>query len=584
MANITDAEKVAKIDRLISTFEQERMRYERQWYVNIAFYENNHFVFYNKATRTVDRVQQSPGSILRCIPKARRQIEAINNMILASEIRWMVIPDGKDPNDVTGAQRVNQYLQEKWQEWNIRNNLDELVLNALVMNVSYLVAGFDENTDDIFVDVKDAFDVYHPAMISNLEDSPVVIVTYKKNKLDIEANGKYKNKDKVIYDAKTAQSAFKEARLSDKFGGGSTTPIDPETQTTILKKAYYKIKDPNGDTKIKCITTAGGQKLLEEMYKSSQYPVVMYKPLPGVAYQPAWIEKYISMNKSLDVFVSQIENFTNLMVRGRWMKRKGNNISRMTNQDGEFIEYDSEPPTVAEIPALPSFLFSHTQNLEKWMEEQGVSTVALGKVPSGVRAYKALESLKQSDYANMRIPVANLQDTLQKLTEKILDLAANYYLLPKTIYRSENEQSDSFQVIGERGAGLDINQEPMSGETPPTVIKKSYRVKTVVDSGLSYTEEGKRDTLRELYQAGVIDKRTLMEGFKFSNVADIMERVQAETGVSMTETPDFQILPDDMKKIILQYLSEPAVAATNPLAQKEISENQRKPAQKSMQK
>jgi hypothetical protein len=233
---------------------------------------------------------------------------------------------------------------------------------------------------------------------------------------------------------------------------------------------------------------------------------------------------------------------------------------------------------------MPNFPFIHTNNLEKWMEEQGVSTSAMGKAPKGIRAYKAIESLKQSDFANLRIPVANLQDTLQKLTEKILDLSDKYYLTPQTIHRSENEKSDNFQVIGGEGAKLDINKPIMQSQNPPTVIKGSYRVKTVVDSGLSYTEEGKRDTLSQLFQAGIIDKRTLMEGFKFSNISEILDATAAETDVSMVETPDFQILPDQMKQIILQYLSEPAVGKINPIAQAETLKNQRKGGKKSLKK
>jgi hypothetical protein len=93
MSKMTDAETVSKVDGLIGFCEQERFTYSRQWYINKAFYENNHFVMWNRFTRTIDRVAPIQGTVLRCIPKTRKQIEAVNNMILANEIRWMVIPD-----------------------------------------------------------------------------------------------------------------------------------------------------------------------------------------------------------------------------------------------------------------------------------------------------------------------------------------------------------------------------------------------------------------------------------------------------------------------------------------------------------
>jgi hypothetical protein len=272
------------------------------------------------------------------------------------------------------------------------------------------------------------------------------------------------------------------------------------------------------------------------------------------------------------------------MVRGRYLKHKLSNISRLVNEDGEIVEYDSVPPQPMEIPSLPNFLFVHTNNLEKWIEESGITTAALGKVPRGVRAYKAIESLKQSDFANLRVPVMKLQDVVQRLTEKIIDLAATHYLLPKTIYRmGDEDQPDYFKVIGEEGLNHPLGRE-LAEREKAIVIKKSFRVKASIENALSYTEEGKRDTLRELYSAGIIDKRTLLEGFKFGNISEILERAKEETNVSMIETPDFQLLPDELKQHILEYLTQPEVTLQNPLARAEIMDRQRKKARKSIKR
>ena len=129
-----------------------------------------------------------------------------------------------------------------------------------------------------------------------------------------------------------------------------------------------------------------------------------------------------------------------------------------------------------------------------------------------------------------------------------------------------------------------VNQDMMKGENAPTVLKQSYRIKCTIENGLSYTEEGKRDTLRELFQGGIIDKRTLLEGFKFGNIEELMDRTNAESGVSMIDTPDFGILPPELQQTIVQYLAQPDVALTNPLARAEVINKNRKQSRKSMKK
>lgn len=114
------------VDRLFKYLSDVRFRYERQWYINWAFYENNHFVWWNKNTRTIDKISPRKGTSLRVIPKARRQIEAIQNMALSGEQRWTVYPRSFTEGDkaVQEAKGVHSWLENKWDELGMRDKLD----------------------------------------------------------------------------------------------------------------------------------------------------------------------------------------------------------------------------------------------------------------------------------------------------------------------------------------------------------------------------------------------------------------------------------------------------------------------------
>jgi hypothetical protein len=573
---LSQEERVTRADLIYHNTEDARSRYTQKWYQNEAFYENNHFVMWNAAYRTIDRISAPVGRVMRAIPKARRQVKAIQNMILSNDTRWTVLPDEAGPKAEDAAKRTNEWLRETWQKINVRNKLDALIIDSCNMTHAWLEAGFDKYRDEVYVDEYDAFDILTPSWVDsdNYEDSPFIMKTVRKTMAELEElYGKGKVRD-LAPDNKMAANLYKEYRLNEKIQ--EKVQQDSDLQTVIVYVLYEKQKR-QGQKNLICRTTYAGKRMLEYLeYESNSYPFVPYSPQTGSFYQPALIEEFIPTNKALDMMVSHIENYTNLMVRGRYMIQEGNNISRMANEDGEILTYRTTPPEQQQIYPLPNFLFTQMGNYEKWIEESGVSTSALGKAPKGIRAYKAIESLKQSDFANLRVPIKNLEDCLQKLTEKIIDIAAENYILPKTVYKTKDDVPDNFSVIGEKGAALFANQSMMQGEAAPTVIKQSYRIKCTVESGLSYTEEGKKDTLWQLFQGGVIGQKTLLEGYKFGNVAETMEDADEGSMIPIMESAEFHILPPEMQKMIVTYLNQPDILQMNPIARSEMIKKKRK--------
>ncbi len=104
---------VAKYEEIFTSYQTVRSKYTRQWYINDNFFDGNHFIFFRKSTGTIDRVSPPRGTIYRSVPKASKQIEAIQNLVLANEPRWMTYPaanpDGVvDVNGLKDAQRVSR--------------------------------------------------------------------------------------------------------------------------------------------------------------------------------------------------------------------------------------------------------------------------------------------------------------------------------------------------------------------------------------------------------------------------------------------------------------------------------------------
>jgi hypothetical protein len=231
-------------------------------------------------------------------------------------------------------------------------------------------------------------------------------------------------------------------------------------------------------------------------------------------------------------------------------------MSKIYNETGQVIEWDVEKPELVEQQSIPSYFFSHLANLEKWIEEQTVNSATLGRNPKGVRAYKAIESLKSSDMSNQAVAITRLETALERAGEIILEISDKYLDKPQTIHRMNKETPDYFNVVGSRYKQEGDNSIPLSSKT---------KINVSVESGLSYTQEGKRQTLLELFYAGLIDKQTVLEGFKFGNIGEILQKVaQEQMQSSMVDTADFNVLSDETKKLVLQELIASNVSLTQP--------------------
>ena len=132
------------------------------------------------------------------------------------------------------------------------------------------------------------------------------------------------------------------------------------------------------------------------------------------------------------------------MVTGSWSVKSGEPTEPDNTAGGQIFKYNTVPPTQNPIASIPPFVFNFMNLLESLVEEQGVTTTALGKLPSGVKANAAIETLKESEFANLTILLDRVKGVakrtaqlkLKNLSDKgLLKLEgkgpSSYYLLAK---------------------------------------------------------------------------------------------------------------------------------------------------------
>lgn len=520
---VGDTDIVVFIERLYADTARMYLKQHRDWYINERFVRGDHWVVYNKTLNKVQVLPVSTGEIRRTINKIGSQIRGVKNFIKRNQPRWEIHPEGDTKEDKEEARKKNKILQYIYRTRNIKFHLTGVVVNGLKYSAGILEGGIvkKEGKDIIDYWVDDTFEILFDPFATTVQSCRYIIKTFKKPLTSIKNNKDYtiKKGNEVKSDNKEAASQYKELLELEKYSrDGSSGSADLES--TIGKELWMKWTDDIGKTKVRVFTIAGGQfvGLFEPKYR--RYPMFVYNPEKDAnsIYSNAWVKNLISINKSLNKTVSQIEGYIQRMLAGKYLIKQGVEVSSITDKGAEKIYYKgSVAPTQMNLQPLPAAPFSHVANSERWIEEGGgMREASLGRIPGSLQSGKAIEALQSADAATVAEPVENLEQFLKEVAEFTLELI-------------EDNQVASEEII-EAGEKIKYIGKLAEGSEPPknTVTIKAGEVSVRIVPEIAYSEDAKKDYIMRLAEAGVVDKQTVLEVFSISNISDILDRVKKQ--------------------------------------------------------
>lgn len=583
-----------KIEETISMLTLQRRAFTRRWYDNNFFDDGFHFRYVSRTTgKIIDLSDRGSINIpQRAIPKASRQIRGVANLLMQPEYRPVIypekvpIPHYEDPaqqqqammeyqkaleNEKVTAQKKGQWVEQEFDNQEIEEKLIHMLLLAMKHSISWLQIWPDAVEEKIKSQVYDAFDIYVMGNLDDPSQAPGIIKSVPTLISEIKANELFDKEQlmKIAPDNKYASDSIKQAYMQSRFGSGY---YNDQAATLLLSEGFFKeyITEENieaiqqlansdsvlegkniGDMVMRHCFSAGNVWLLDEYVDLPDYPFIDLRLEPGPIYQVPLIERFIPANKSLDLVVSRIERYINTMVSGTWIKRAGEDVQVSNIPGGQVLEYKTVPPVQGNIASVPPFVFNFIQQLENQIEEQGASTSALNQLPEGVKSGVAIESVKSTEYANLKIPSMMLKKTVRHIAEKLLYYGSQF-IEEQTVYQMDKGQPTYFDVIGERG--LQTRQK-LGLSIPPqaVILKKDAKVDIEVESGLGFTMDGKKHTMQQivdfmikLSQQGMLTQdsvkvvvRKLLETYQFGATQEFMDAM--DTGMQSAPLTEDQL-------------------------------------------
>lgn len=618
------------VDAMMRSAKDSRKNFERRNYDNNFFDDGYHFRYLSRSQNKIIDLSERANlwAPMRAIPKTSRQIRGMVNLLVSQDYTPVIYPEkvnrvpfkqkSIDPNTgeeieqtdpeykraVEEAKKVAQnsghWIEEMLKQEEIKEQkIPHMGILTAKHGISYLKIWPDPIDEKIRSTVRDFFDVYVMGSLTETSDSPFMGEGVPRSISEIKADERFdpKQLDQISPDNKHASSEIKDAYMRANYGGEFS---NAEYTSTLIQKEFFikeYLNDENvsrmrrqekgedilrrhtdsmgklkyGDPVFRQVFVAGNVTLAPSQYVNlPDYPYVDLRFEPGPLYQVPLIERFIPANKSLDMVVSRIERYTHTMVTGSWSVKTGEPQEPNNSAGGQVFRYSTNPPIQNQIAPLPAFVFNFMQLLNSYIQEQGTTLSTLGEVPSGVKAHAAIESLKESEYANLVVATKQLKKTMRRIAEKFLDIADDYFVTPQTVYYLEKGEPQYFDVIG--STGLKKRQEigltsDLSGQEVP--LKRDYRVEIEVQAGLGYTREGKKAAAKELGDylvqlAGVnmvspevvkVFFETLLKEYQFGPTQEIMEAMEeAIQNGGMTE--------DELMKIkiaVIEVLKEAGV-------------------------
>ena len=543
----TPALSIQELEKLLQQAKGIHSRMEPTWYLNVAYYMGEQWIFWNN-TR-LDKPQLQPW---RHTLTDNRIIGVVGTRLAKmtkQKPTFQVTPTTANDEDLQASKTGEKLLHYLWRHLKLRNKLMDALLWAEVGsggiwkvywdsgdgekvtvvadpegNIAQhpetgtpllpadcpdgLPDGHSEKTlatGDVKVEVVSPFEFYPDPLAKELEDAEWCIQVTLKSKeyvlqhFDVELEGD------VEVSAGPAESRL---MPSYQMGGASGYKAVKISEYWCKPNA----KHPQGLR----VVWAKGKILCEEPNPYKHLPYIMFKGIsaPGRFWPTTLVEQLRGPQTELNKKKSQISENGDRFGNPALLAAKQANV-QYSGKPGERIDFDDTVPNAIpsylQPPSMPQYVLNQQDRIESSIEAiAGQHEVSSAQVPAGVTAAAAINLLQEADDTRLGPQIYNMEETIGEAGQRLLEMIAKYWTTEKTILIGGEDSAWDVMVF--RGAALKGNThvEVQEGSMfPQSKASKQAAIQNVLNMALQYSTQplNARDLGKVLrdYQAGALE-------------------------------------------------------------------------------
>lgn len=458
---LEEAQILADTGKVWQFLKESRRRTEFDWFINRTYYNNNQYLRYNSGARRVQNISVDKMADRVVINKVKQQVRGVVNFLNAEHPDIGVRP-GDQADDAYMRAKKEKHLADYWYRHLKLNKTSKIVSNdAAQLGVGIVKVTFnndaitpttpfkDVNGDtkdytygELAIDRCDPFEVYWDQLASDKSSMRYITHAVVRTIAELRANPLYKNTDKLTPDSRLSASILKQSELRLNIANGATiTTGQPNgMDTCVVLEMYRKIFNKDtGKWEVWVTTrTESGVLLRHDKWLTDEFPFEFFcTDVTGlISESKGVIHDIREPNRALNEMVSQVHETARIMGKLNWLIPRGSNVNVITDETGQFIEYDVTPggaPRQADAAGLPAYINQHIGMLQGFIEDiSGMHSSFNGKAPFAQASGDLVEQLSMGDQNNLTTMRDNYDDFFIGLFKLMFKTAKAGYTTTRT--------------------------------------------------------------------------------------------------------------------------------------------------------
>lgn len=538
-----NAELLQYLNKCYSVSRQGRMQFERQWYLNLAFYFGRQYAQWTSSALTDTLVNETafnrlyepavpPWRVRLICNKVRPIIRGELSKVTKENPRGFVLPASSDNDDLAAARAAESINDFLFRTVGVRRICRRAEFWNLICGNSFIKDWYDKNAEDasgvkgkICAEHSSAFHILVPDLQEEeIENQPFAMHLMAKDPEWVHTH----------YGVEINGDSGNAGLLEQKFlqAVGINNAVTTKKYVTV-KEIYIKScsKFPDG-----CFAQWAGDQILflseKWPYQHKEFPFAKLDHIPcGRFYSDSTITDLIPLQKEFNRTRSQIIEAKNRMSKPQLIAPKGSvDPRRITSEPGLIIFYTPgfTPPQPLPLQPIPNYVVEEVNRIQRDMDDiSSQHEITKGSVPPGVTAATAISYLQEQDDSKLAPTIASLEEAVEKVGRHFLSHVQQFWTAERQVsVVGANGQFESFMFSRANIRGNTDFKVEVGSATPTSRAAKQAFIMELGDKGwVQPTQAMKYLDMAEtakLYEEGMRDARQAQrENLKMTLGADV---------------------------------------------------------------
>lgn len=566
-------------NRALNVAKQARITFERQWYMNLAFYFGRHWVQWMSSSldisglvsdATYSRLYEPaipPWRVRLVINKTRAIIRGELAKVIKEHPRGFVVPTSTDEEDIAASRAADAIIDYLFRDRKVAKVTRQAEFWNMLCGSAFMKDWFDPNIPDssgvkgsIMCEPVSPFHLYAPDLQQEeVESQPFMIHVIAKSPDWIKQTF-----GKSISPDSSAVGGVLEQKFLTALGINAT---EAARRYVSVKEGWIK---PNGKFPQGAqVLWAGGQILgikEEWPYQHKEYPFSKVDHVPtGRFYGDSSIVDLAPLQREYNRTRSQIVEAKNRMSKPQLMAPRGSiDPKKVTSEPGLIVFYTPgfAPPQPIPLIGIPAYVIDELERIQHDMDDiSSQHEITRGNVPPGVTAATAISYLQEQDDSKLAPTVASLEEAVEKIGRHFLNHVAQFWSSERQIQVIGNNGAfDSYMFSKSNIRGNTDFKVEAGSATPTSRAAKQAFIMDLVDKGLIPPDKALRylnmAETGKLYEEMQLDSRQAQrENLKMAMGEQVLTNSWDNDQIHVTEhdnyrkTQEFETLSDQVKQI-----------------------------------